>query len=94
MPRDLLAETLWINGRAVTVTPELLSEALTFIEEHVGVGRAVEQADIADAVVQILHARQVAETQGGLPTSPQLSIRHRGIAETTSFVVESTSDPS
>ena len=77
MGRDLLADTLWINGRAVTVTPELLADALRIIERQVGVGRVVDQSEIAEVVVQLLHDRQKAATEGKRPAKATISISAR-----------------
>lgn len=74
MTRDLLGETLWINGHAVAVTPELLADTLTLIEKQIGVGKIVEQRDIAEAVVQLIHARQAAELSGRRVAAPPITI--------------------
>jgi hypothetical protein len=78
--RDIVAETLWHDRHGVVVTPDLLAEALEIIESHYGVGRSLNQRDIADAVIALVHARQRA---GGstaprrIPFEIPLEIRER-----------------
>jgi hypothetical protein len=74
--RDLLSETLWLDRRGVVVTADLLAEALKAIEDQYGVGQALDQDDMAIAVVRLIRARQAAEADP--LRGARIAIRQRG----------------
>jgi hypothetical protein len=75
--RDLISDTLWLDRRGVIVTPHLLAEALEIIESEYGVGRALNQRDIADAAIALIHARQRVEAEGRHELGVPFEIRPR-----------------
>jgi hypothetical protein len=75
--RDFIADVLWHERRGIVVTPSLLAEALEIIESEYGVGRSLNQRDIADAVVALIHARQRATSQSSAERRVPLEIRDR-----------------
>jgi hypothetical protein len=75
--RDLIADVLWHDRRGIVVTPNLLAEALEIIESEYGIGRSLNQRDIADAVVALIHARQRATSQASAERRVPVEIRDR-----------------